>query len=164
VGEGAGDPVEALGFLVGVLSAAAGTDALHGRRERRGLAWIGGRLERRLAAAGRRLVPGAALLPDAPVGLGRGWELPFALAWTLDAARGGGAGELRWAFARAGGHGRLRIGPLAAGPAVASEARVLARALRGASLGLELAAGRATWSWPTGERERAPGGGAGGAR
>jgi len=86
----------AIGWCLGVLAAASGTDLLLTRRERNGLSEM---FRLVLVALGdRELSPSADELPSVAPDRGGGWELPFLLSWML--LRAGitppNDGPLRW--------------------------------------------------------------------
>jgi hypothetical protein len=145
------------GFVLGVLSAASGSDALRARREPRGPALVAGLVERALAARGVELVPAAALLPAAPARLGAGWELPLALGWTL--ARAGtrlGLGRVDWSASASSAGSVLCVRDAA--PACAGALEELAAALAKTAPGLSGACSGADvlWSWPLEEAKSTP--------
>lgn len=89
-----------IGWCLGVLAAAAGTDLLLARRERDGLARMAALLA--LARPEHRAIPSLEELPDLSPGEGAGWEVPLLVTYAfLVASRGLPAGaELRWSARR----------------------------------------------------------------
>jgi len=83
-----------LGWCLGVLAAARGSDLLLERRERAGLRQV---VEVVCAALGdRTLDPPAAALPELAGRSGQSWELPLLLGWSVFAVAREQTGPIRW--------------------------------------------------------------------
>ncbi len=148
--------LRAQGWVLGVLMAAGGNDALLARRERHGLAALVSVVDEGLRRDGRALARADRPVPELGTA---GWELPWALGallWSAGNALPAG-GELAWELAPAPGGGAELVLQSASAPPP-----WLAPALaeRVPALEVELGAGawraRAPAGWLTFEQEAAP--------
>ena len=102
------DEVDRLGWCMGVLAAARGTDLLRERRERDGLARFVAFVGDALGAA--PIAPAAARLPRLSSSAGAGWEVPLAAGWLFFAvARARPGAPLGWCFETDEGRARLAL-------------------------------------------------------
>lgn len=84
----AGDEAQRLGFLLGVLGAASGSDTLLARREAESLEWMVSLVGKAARRAGRPLGPGPERLPRPKSSTPDAWSLAWALGaglWSLPA-------------------------------------------------------------------------------
>jgi len=103
------DESRLLGWSLGVVAAARGSNVLRARREAGGLAWLVDMVEEAVCVA---FEPNPADLPTTRPGVAEGWELPFALAHGfLCAARNPGdeppPATMRWRIDTVGDEARL---------------------------------------------------------
>ena len=93
---------DGLGWTLGVLAAATGSNLILARRERRGARLVVDLIGALFARRCVTLVPDAGALPEESPRVGHGWELSFACGALFHAAGGALPGEtaLCWALAR----------------------------------------------------------------
>jgi len=99
-----------VGWFLGCLASASGTDLLIARREENGLRLFCGLVLDALTGS-VKVTPAAVDLPRIATGIGRGWELSFLAGFLFYAAlRGELSGEqLRWSLKRRNDQAYLRV-------------------------------------------------------
>jgi len=99
-----------VGWFLGCLASASGTDLLIARREENGLRLFCGLVLEALAGPGG-VVPDPSELPRIATGVGRGWELSFLAGFLFCAAFSGARpeGPLGWTVERLEGQAYLRV-------------------------------------------------------
>lgn len=107
----AGATVLELGYVVAVLASARGANLLLERREARGLAMLCDATREACRREGRELAEPVQPLPELAPAVGRGWELPWAVAALLHAV---GASErdsaaIEWGIRRSEGEWELFV-------------------------------------------------------
>ena len=99
-----------VGWFLGCLASASGTDLLIARREENGLRLFCGLVLEALGE-GVRIEPDAEALPRTATGIGRGWELSFLTGFLFHAALAGQfpEGRLNWSIERHNENAFLRV-------------------------------------------------------